>query len=111
MIVWYENLYMGAKAKRRRFAIIQDIREKKSGAGVYVITPPSNGNNILDIYPTETILKEYFEDREMLILGIAQGYQEALKLAGRIVDEMYRKTGCFRIEEFLRLQCGRQAEG
>ncbi len=111
MIVWYEDLYMGAKAKRRRFAIIQDIREKKSKANVYVITPPSNGNNILDIYPTETILKDYYEDKEILVLGIAQGYQEALTLAGRIVDEMYKKTGCFRIEEFLQLKYGRQAEG
>ena len=106
MIVWYEHLYMGAKARRRRFAIIQDIRENKAGKGVYVITPPSNGNNILDIYPTETILKDYYEDRELLVLGIAQGYQEALKLAGRIVDEMYRKTGGFRIEEFLEMAAG-----
>ncbi len=101
MIVWYEHLYMGAKARRRRFAIIQDIREKKARAGVYVITPPSNGNNILDIYPTEMILSDYYEDRELLVLGIAQGYQEALKLAGRIVDEMYHKTGAFRVKEFL----------
>ncbi len=101
MIVWYEHLYMGAKAKRRRFAIIQDIRERKPRADVYVITPPSNGNNILDIYPTETILKEYYEDKELFILGIAQGYQEALRLAARIVDEMYRKTGGFRIGEFV----------
>ena len=107
MIVWYEHLYMGAKAKRRRFAIIQDIREKKPYADVYVITPPSNGNNILDIYPTETILKDYYEDKELLVLGIAQGYQEALKLAGRIVDEMYHRTGGFQIKEFLE----RPAEG
>ncbi len=106
MIVWYEHLYMGAKARRHRFAIIQDIRGKKAGKDVYVITPPSNGNNILDIYPTETILKDYYEDKELLVLGIAQGYQEALKLAGRIVDEMYRKTGGFRIEEFLEMAAG-----
>ena len=104
MIVWYEHLYMGAKAKRRRFAIIQDIREKKPRSGVYVITPPSNGNNILDIYPTETILKDYYAGQELLILGIAQGYQEALKLAARIVNEMYQETGGFRILEYLKMR-------
>ncbi len=103
MIVWYEHLYMGEKAKKRRYAIIQDIREKKPHADVYVITPPSNGNNILDIYPTKTILQDYYEDKDLLILGIARGYQEALKLAGRIVSEMYQETGDFRIREYLKL--------
>ena len=101
MIVWYENLYMGAKAKRRRFAIIQDIREKKSGAGVYVITPPSNGNNILDIYPAAVLFQEYYDRKNLMILGVADGYQDAVELTGRIVSEMYEKTGGFCLENFL----------
>lgn len=104
MTVWYEHLYMGAKAKRHRFAIIQDIRNKKPRSGVYVITPPSNGENVLDIYPTETIFKDYYADKELMILGIAMGYQEALKLAARIVNEMYQETGTFRILEYLKLK-------
>ncbi len=101
MIVWYEHLYMGAKAKRSRSAIIEDIREKKPHPDVYVITPPSNEKNVLDIYPTATVLQDYYENRKLLVIGIAKGYQEALKLAASIVDEMYRKTGNFRIREYI----------
>ena len=53
---WYSHLYVGEKAGKRRFSIIQGIREGKLQPEVYVITPPQNGNNILDIYPAPMLL-------------------------------------------------------
>lgn len=102
-MLWYDRLYVGEKAKKHRFSIIQSIRRRKYRVGVFVITPASNGNNILDIYPLLTLLNPYYRDKELLILGIAQGYGEALELAGRIVGDMYRKTGAFCLEEFLKM--------
>ena len=100
---WYNHLYTGTKAKRHRFSIIQNIREERYLPGIYVITPPSNGNNVLDIHPvTEFANLFYAERQELLILGIAEGYQEALELAGTIVTEMYEKTGGFCLDKFLR---------
>lgn len=100
-MVWYDHLYMGEKAKRHRFSIIQNIRQKKIRPGIYVITPPSNGNNVLDIYPAAVLFQEYYERQDLLILGIADGRRDALRLAGRIVGEMYEKTGAFRLDDFL----------
>ena len=37
---WYSHLYVGKKAKRHRYAIIQGIREEKLQPEVYVITSP-----------------------------------------------------------------------
>lgn len=102
-MLWYDRLYVGEKAKKHRFSIIQSIRRRKYRVGVFVITPASNGNNILDIYPLLTLLNPYYRDKELLILGIAQGYGEALELAGRIVGDMYQKTGAFCLEEFLKM--------
>ena len=102
-MLWYDRLYVGEKAKKHRFSIIQSIRRRKYRVGVFVITPASNGNNILDIYPLLTLLNPYYRDKELLILGIAEGYGEALELAGRIVGDMYRKTGAFCLEEFLKM--------
>lgn len=100
-MLWYDRLYVGEKAKKHRFSIIQSIRRKKYRMGVFVITPASNGNNILDIYPAYMLLFGAYKKQEFKILGIAQGYQEALLLAGTIVTEMYEKTGGFCLEEFL----------
>ena len=98
---WYRHLYVGKEAKRHRASIIRSIREKRYRPGVYVITPPSNGNNILDIYPGYMLLLGQFRETEFSILGIALGYQEALGLAGTIVNDMYRLTGGFCLDEFL----------
>lgn len=100
-MLWYKQLYVGEKAKKHRFHIIQNIRRNKLQAGVYVITPASNGNNILDIYPTITLMQPYYRESDLMILGIADGYNEALELAGSIVDEMYQKTGTFELKSFL----------
>jgi len=92
---------VGEKAKKHRFSIIQGIRKEQCRPGIYVITPASNGNNILDIYPAMVLKNPYYKEKELLVLGIADGYQEALKVAGTIVEEMYQKTGGFCLDEFL----------
>lgn len=100
-MLWYRHLYVGKKAKSHRFSIIQSIRNKSYWPGAYVITPASNGNNILDIYPAYMLLFGKYRKQEFKILGIAEGYQEALELSGTIINEMYKKTGGFCLEEFL----------
>lgn len=101
-MLWYDQLYVGEKAKKHRFSIIQSIRKGKPCLGVFVITPAANGNNILDIYPSATLFNSYYSQKELLVLGIAQGYQEALKLAAMIVQDMYEETGAFCLEDFLK---------
>ena len=100
-MLWYSRLYVGERARKHLFSIIRSIREKKYRPGVFVITPASNGNNILDIYPGYMLLLGQFRETEFSILGIALGYQEALGLAGTIVNDMYRLTGGFCLDEFL----------
>lgn len=106
-ISWFDRLYVGEKAKRKRYRIIQGIRRLKPKPGVYVITPASNGNNILDIYPSMVFLSPFYRDEDFLILGIAADYWEALEVAGRIVDDMYQKTGGFDLPGFIREEAGK----
>ena len=90
------------KQKKKRFTIIQNIRNHRFQPGVHVITPPSCGSNVLDIYPAAVLLTEYYRKKEeLLILGIGADYQETLEVAGRIVSDMYRATGGFCTEEFV----------
>lgn len=101
---WHKHLYVGECAGKHRFSIIQKIRNREIQPGVYILTPASNEQNILDILPSVTwcqLEQEKPGEKERLILGIAEGYEEALLLAGKIVDEMYRETGGFRLQPFL----------
>lgn len=99
---WYDHLYVGKKAKRKRHTIIRGIRDGVFDPLSYVITPPQNGNNILDIYPAAMLLLPPYKDQDMLILGIAADYWEALEVVRRIVDEMYQRTGGFDLAALLK---------
>lgn len=105
--IWYDHLYVGEKARKKRYRIIQGIRKSKSGPEIYVITPATNGNNILDIYPAMTLSWPIYQDEVFLVLGIASTYWEALEVAGNIVNDMYRKTGGFNLQGFIGKEAGK----
>ena len=90
-ITWYDHLYVGDKAKKKRYRIIQAIRKARIQTGAYVITPAFNGNNILDIYPAMELASPYYKDNDFFIIGIAVDYWEALEVAGKIIDDLYRR--------------------
>lgn len=101
---FYKHLYVGTYAGKHRFSIIQKIRKHQMQPGVYLLTPAANEQNLLDIIPSVTwcqMEKTGHLNDEQMIIGIAEGYEEALLLAGRIVDEMYQKTGAFHLSSFL----------
>lgn len=104
---WYSHLYVGEKAKKRRYSIIQGLRDGKFQPEIYVITPPTNGNNILDIYPSPMLLLPPYRDENMQILGIAVTYWEALEVVRTIVDDMYHCCGeQMNLTEFLEKNSG-----
>ncbi len=95
----YDHLYMGKKAGKRRFPILQGLREGKLLPEVYVITPPQNGNNILDIYPSVMLHLPPYCDQDLMIVGVAVTYWEALDVVRQIVDDLYHQTGGFSVED------------
>ena len=97
---WYEKLYVGEKAKKHRYRIIQAIREGKA-SGYYIPTVPSNEKNLLDLYPAFTLNQPYYRDQNLLILGIAENFSDAAELSGRIINLVYQKTGGFDIRSYL----------
>ena len=100
-ISWYDHLYVGDKAKKKRYQIIQAIRNSRLISGAYVITPSLSGNNVLDIYPAMELSAPWYRDEEFFIIGIAADYWEALEVTRQIIDELYRNTGGFDLTGYI----------
>ena len=101
---WYKHLYVGEKAKKKRFSIIQNLRKGRLQPKVHVIVPASGGKNILDILPSYVLLQEYYKKQEdLLILGIGADYFETLEVAGKIIHDLYCATGGFVLNDFLEM--------
>ena len=60
---------------------------------MFVIAFASNPENLLDIIPSREILQKGYPKYEIEIIGLAQGYEEALQVVLRIIDETYQNTG------------------
>ena len=103
---WYERLYMGEKAKKNRYSILQAVREEKT-SGYYIVTPASNERNLLDIYPASTLKQPYYKNSDLLIVGVAADYQDAAMLVGKIVGDVYKKTGGYDVGSFLKREMDR----
>ncbi len=58
-----------------------------------MITPPQNGKNLYDIYPSPMLLLPPYRDQDLEILGIAVTYWEALEVVRQMVDDRYRQEG------------------
>lgn len=98
---WYNNLYIGENAEKRKRKIMRKIKFNKPQLGIYVITLPSNEKNSLDIYPSNILLQRYYKKKDITVVGIAEGRDEALLLVQRIIMDCYEKTGQFLVRKLV----------
>lgn len=106
---WYERLYVGEKAKKNRYAIIQSVRAGKA-SGYYILTPPSNKKNLLDIYPAITLCQPYYKEKDLLIIGVAADDRDAAMLAGEIINEVVKETGGYDVVGYLMAKAGEKQD-
>ncbi|OYO51279.1 hypothetical protein C8E03_10137 [Lachnotalea glycerini] len=100
-MIWYRNLYVGETARKRKHEIVWKVKHKAGMLGVYLISLSSNQENLLDIIDSSMLIQPYYEKEDIFIVGIACGYDEALELTTRIIETLYKKTGDFKIRQYL----------
>lgn len=100
MVRWYDALWIGPKAEKKRRKLIDAVKDSKKMPGAYVIALSSNPRELLDIIPVSMIGKPGCPADNLYIIGIADGKAEAFSLIEKIVDYIYRETGKLNIREY-----------
>ncbi len=98
---WYDDLYVGESILHKKKKIQWKILHNAGQLDIYVITLASNKNNLLDIIPSHELLQKGYPKKDLYVVGLAKGYQEAIEIATSIIDETYRQTGAFKIAAYL----------
>lgn len=101
-MIWYKHLYVGDGIGERAEKVKWKIRHNAGQCSVYVITLASNRQNLLDIIPARELLQKSYPKKQLYVVGLAKGYEEALEMAARIVLEVYQNTGGFAVGEYLK---------
>lgn len=101
-MIWYEKLYVGESIVHKKNKIKWKIRHQAGQIDIYVIALASNTKNLLDVIPSHELLQKGYPKKELTIVGLAKGYDEALTVAASIVEEVYRQTGTFAVRSYLK---------
>ena len=99
---WYDDLYVGESIIHKTSKIKWKILHNAGQIDIYVIALASNEKNLLDIIPSRELLQKWYPKRDLYIIGLAKGYEEAIETAASIVDEVYRRTGAFEVASYLK---------
>ena len=102
MVIWSEKLYIGEQAEKNYKKIKKKIEQGKLVLDVFLITKPSNENNLFDILPTTELKFPYYKKRELLVYGLAKGKEEAKELLLKMLEDIYQEAGGFYCKEYFK---------
>ena len=97
---WAVKLYTTEKTKNMLPRIIQKLRRGKLQPGIWLITIASNEQNLLDIFQSVYYIQPMFAKLNPDIVGIADNEESAKELLQKIVEDVYRETGCFDVRTY-----------
>ena len=99
---WYHKLYVSDSIAGKNVNRINlKINQNAGTVSVYVITFSSNRENLLDIIPSWVLMQKAYPKKNLTVIGLAKGHEEALLLVKQIVEETYRNTGSVDIRSYL----------
>lgn len=100
---WAENLYLTEKTAKKKNRIIRKANRGMGMVNIYLVTLASNPENLLDIFHAAHLKQPGFYKQDLTVVGIAAGYDEAVDLACRIVNDVYQSTGGFIVRDYFRV--------
>lgn len=98
---FYRRLFFGPQIKKRRKEILWKLRHQKPLHNIFLLTLPSNQQNLLDILPANLLLQSYYKRQDLFIIGVGKGRDETLELLRAFVERVYEETGDVKITDYI----------
>lgn len=104
---YYCELYWSEELKDKKEKILAKLEANKLQLDKYLIVLTENPENHLEFFDSALLKQPIFQQRELFLVGIADGYSGALKLVEKIMQEVYDVTEGTDIRQYL---LGKQKE-
>lgn len=101
---YYHRLYVSDGLREKKEEIIYKLEHDKFQLHKYVIVLAQSEKNHLEFYDAALLLQKIYKKETLFVVGIADGYDEALLLVKQITQEVYDKTKGADIRTYLRKQ-------
>lgn len=97
----YCDLYVSECWQEKKEKIIKKLRQNRLQPQVYVIALSQGEQNHLEFFSSMLLKQHVFQDAGLFVVGIANGYDEALSITEEITDQVYQETGEADIRRFI----------
>ena len=104
---WYENLYIGKTAEKKKEAVIRSLEQGKAPLDIWLITLPAGRGSQLELLPALNLKFWHGKKACPRIIGFACTREEALELLREIVQDVLDQTGNTDLRSYF---CGPQGE-
>lgn len=86
-----ERVYISEILKLQKKRLLRRIQEEKAISRLYCITLPLWGSAFLEIYPYNELLSDIHAGKDITIVGMAAGKDDAVVMLRRMIDDLYHK--------------------
>ncbi len=97
----YCDLYVSECWQKKMSKIIHKLRSRRLQPQVYVIALSQGEQNHLEFYSSALLKQRCFDDLDVFVVGIADGYDECLMITGQITEKVYKETGSVDIRSYI----------
>lgn len=98
---YYHNLYMSEEFHGKKEEVIEKLENKQLQLNKYLIVLTKNAMNHLEFFDSVLLRQNLFQQEELFLIGIADGYYGALEMVEKITQDVYDKTKGTDIRSYL----------
>ncbi|MBQ2987219.1 MAG: hypothetical protein IJE23_07035 [Tyzzerella sp.] len=98
---YYYALYMDEYAKENQADIIRKIENDKWQMNIYLVALTKGEKNHMEVFHSVLLIQKALSKDDLFVVGIANGYFEALELVEKITQEVYDETGGVDIRNYI----------
>lgn len=98
---YFKELYISEELKGREEEIMEHLEKKEFQFRIYLIALPENEKNQLEIYHSVMLNQEWYRNKDVLVVGLAKGYLQAIELVKKITEETLQATGGADIRQYI----------
>lgn len=91
---YYKDLYVSERLQKKKDKIIGKLENGKVQFQIYLIVLAANRQNHLEFFDAVLMQQHWFGKKDDLtIVGLADGYGEAVQIVTEIVNDVLKETG------------------
>ncbi|HJC42890.1 MAG TPA: hypothetical protein H9756_04295 [Candidatus Mediterraneibacter gallistercoris] len=98
---FYCDLYVSECWQEKRARIIKKLKQNRIQPQVYVVALSQGSQNQLEFFSSILLKQHVFDNTEVFVVGIANGYDEALLMVRDITEQIYTETGTADLRKYI----------